>query len=143
MGNERWAAEVDSRLARLELLADEAELADAHLGSRPGAAVTDEKAYPDLDSWVRDYFCTTFVRPLGGEYRWCVRWPEHREAVLRLDALWSSWNALTRDPHLGMSTWLHQFLDPQLTILLAPRGPFVSCSARRYEDTPVSLSGLG
>lgn len=133
MSTERWQAEVDSRLARLELRADEAELADTGLGARPSARPAGDDDYPDLDSWVRDYFCATFSRPLGGEHRWCSQWREHREAVLRLDALWSSWKALRRDPALGMSTWLHQCLDPQLLALLGPRGPFASCSGARHE----------
>jgi len=132
--SERWQAEVDARLARLELRADEAELADAGLGARPSATATDEQDYPDLDIWVRDYFCATFQRPLGGEFRWCSQWREHREAVVRLDALWCSWKALRRDPALGISTWLHQFLDPQLGIVLGARGPFAQCSSARHEQ---------
>lgn len=131
--SERWQTEVDARLARLELRADEAEVADAGLGARTSAATTDVQDYPDLDSWVRDYFCATFQRPLGGEFRWCSQWQEHREAVVRLDALWCSWKALRRDPALGMSTWFHQFLDPQLLVLLSARGPFVQCKPMSHE----------
>lgn len=134
VGSNRWQAEVDARLARLELRADEAELADAGFdAARRGGPVPAEE-YPDLDAWVRDYFCATFSRPLGGEFRWCAQWREHREAVLRLEALWCSWNALRRDPALGMSTWFHQFLDPQLGILLGARGPFSQCSSTRHEQ---------
>lgn len=127
--SDRWHVEVDSRLARLELWADEAELADAGPSARPAG----DDGYPDLDSWVRDYFCATFSRPLGGEFRWCSQWQDHREAAVRLDALWCSWKALRRDPTLGMSTWLHNFLDPQMALLLGVRGPFSSCSPSRHE----------
>lgn len=130
---ERWQAEVDARLARLELRADEAEVAVMGFNAGPGAAATDGEDYPDLDSWVRDYFCTTFSRPLGGEFRWCSQWQEHSEAVVRLDALWCSWKALRQDPALGLSTWLHNFLDPQLLVLLSARGPFAQCSTGRHE----------
>lgn len=134
MNNERWQAEVDARLARLELRADEAELADAGLGASARAdARGQDEDYPNLESWVRDYFCATFQRPLGGEFRWCSNWQEHREAVERLDALWCSWKALRRDPALGLSTWLQNFLDPQIAVLLAARGPFSQCSATRHE----------
>ena len=131
--SERWQAEVDARLARLELRADEAELTDGGLGAHLSTMPTDEDRYPNLDSWVQDYFCATFQRPLGGEFRWCSQWREHREAVVRLDALWCSWKALRRDPAVGMSTWFHQFLDPQLGALLAARGPFAQCSPRGHE----------
>lgn len=134
---ERWQVEVDSRLARLELKADEVELAGAGLGVHPSATAVGEQDYPDLDSWVRDYFCATFQRPLGGEFRWCFQWQEHREAVVRLDALWCSWKALRRDPALGLATWFHNFLDPQLIVLQSARGPFAFCSPGRHE-APVS-----
>lgn len=130
---ERWQAEVDARLARLELRADEADLADAHLRPRPDTATPVEEDYPDLDNWVQDYFCATFSRPLGGEFRWCSEWQQHREAVVRLEALWSSWKSLRRDKGLGLSTWFHNYLDPQLSVLLGVRGPFVQCSPTRHE----------
>ncbi|TNM67589.1 DUF4913 domain-containing protein [Streptomyces sp. NP160] len=135
--SERWQAEVDARLARLELRADEAELADIGLGPPSNNAHNGEDDYSDLDSWVLNYFCATFPRPLGGEFRWCSRWREHREAVVRFEALWRSWKALRYDPALGMSTWLHQFLDPQLVVLLSSRGPFSSCSSTRHEETHI------
>lgn len=131
--SERWQAEVDARLARLELRADEVELADAGLGAHSGATATGKQDYPDLESWVREYFYVTFQRPLGGESRWCSQWPEHREAVVRLDALWCSWKSLRRDQELGLSTWFHNFLDPQLNIILSARGPFAQCSPDRHE----------
>ncbi|MBC3762600.1 DUF4913 domain-containing protein [Quadrisphaera oryzae] len=133
LSGERWQAEVDSRLARLELWADEAELADAVVGASQSTAGGGGTDYPDLDSWVADYMCATFSRPLGGEFRWCSKWREHREAVVRLDALWCSWKALSRDPSLGLSTWLHNFLDPQLIVLLSSRGTFSGCSSERNE----------
>lgn len=135
MSSERWQTEVEARLARLELRADEAELVDAGLGARPSTTPTDEDPYPTLDSWVQDYFCATFQRPLGGEFRWCSQWREHREAVVRLGALWCSWKALRRDPALGLSSWFHNFLDPQLSIIMGSKGPFVQCSSTRHEKS--------
>ncbi|MGQ7298038.1 DUF4913 domain-containing protein [Quadrisphaera sp. KR29] len=134
MRSERWYGEVDSRLARLELRADEAELVNLGVDNGTRARTIDEKDYPNLDTWVHDYFCATFFRPLGGEFRWCSQWRAHREAVVRLEALWRSWRALSRDPSLGISTWLQQFLDPQLLIILGPRGPFASCNEKRHLD---------
>lgn len=121
----------------------QAELADTDLGSRASAPATDEEDHPDLDSWVAGYFCATFSRPLGGEFRWCSHWREHREAIVRLNALWCSWKALRRDPALGMATWLQQFLDPQLGVLLSARGPFAHCSSTRHEDAVSTPTVLG
>lgn len=133
---ERWQVEVDARLTRLELRADEAELAGAGLGLQMNAAGTSKEEYPDLESWVSDYFRAVFSRPLGGEFRWCENWREHREAVIRLDALWQSWKSFRYAPSGGMATWLQHFLDPQLVTLLGVHGPFAGCSASRHEDLP-------
>lgn len=138
--SERWQAEVDARLARLELQGDELDLVKSGFGAELKGEPSTGERYPDLDSWVQNYFCITFSRPLGGEFRWCSRWQEHREAVMRLEALWSSWRALRSDPALGLATWLHQFLDPQLPILLSASGPFRACSTTRHE---IGVSMLG
>jgi hypothetical protein len=60
------------------------------------------------------------------------QWVEHAEAVLRLEALWRSWETLRLDPNLGMATWLTNFLDPQLAALTAPQGTFAKCSPDRH-----------
>ena len=141
-GSEAWE-EVNARLARLELRLEELNAPGLFLNDAPGLGgpqglVTAEAAYPDLDSWVGDYFTRVYARPLGGEWRWCPSWVEHPEAAVRLDALWHSWEVLRSDPDLGMSTWLRDHLDPQLTILLGNRGPFARCSPTRHES-PVPL----
>ena len=135
--------EVHARLARLELRVEELDVSASFLGGAPGLGglqefASAEVAYPDLDSWVGDYFTRVYARPLGGEWRWCPSWVEHPEAAVRLDALWRSWETLRSDPGLGMSTWLRDHLDPQLTVLLGNRGPFARCSPTRHEP-PVSL----
>lgn len=131
--SERWQAEVDTRLARLELQADEAGLANPISKRHAVSFSDDEEEQSDLDTWVHDYFRTIFWRPVGGESRWCSQWRQHPEAIVRLDALWRSWKALRGDQALGMSTWLIQFLDPQLNALLSARGTFARCTTRRHE----------
>ncbi|WP_205704975.1 DUF4913 domain-containing protein [Kineococcus indalonis] len=94
--------------------------------------------YPDLSAWIRDFFAPTFARAVGGEARWCARWDEHPEAVYRLQALWRTWETSRRDARTGTGTalWLRDHLDPQLAVLLSPRGPFAQCTPTRHEALP-------
>jgi hypothetical protein len=128
--------EAAARLRALESRLDEYEAAGI-------AAAGDEKndreleqqtRYASVQEWVEGYFVQCYVRPLGGEWRWCPRWWDHAEAITRLEALWRSWEALIRDPALGMATWLTQYLDPQLPQLMGNRGPFARCSDERHES---------
>lgn len=91
-----------------------------------------EPAYERLEDWVDQYFLPTFRRPIGGETRWCTQWPEHAEAITRLEALWRSWEALRLDPNLGIATWLTTYLDPLLAVLMSRSGPFAQCTPERH-----------
>ncbi len=92
-------------------------------GARPPDPV-----YGSVEAWVTGQFLPMFRRPLGGEYRWCREWWQHAEAIVRLTALWHSWEVLRLEPGTGMATWLRDHLDHQLTILLGRSGPFAHCS---------------
>ncbi len=81
-----------------------------------------------VEEWVTRQFLPTFRRPLGGEYRWCREWWRHAEAIIRLTALWHSWEALRLQPGTGMATWLRDHLDHQLPVILGRTGPFAQCS---------------
>jgi hypothetical protein len=101
------------------------ELADS--SAQPSApALEFTPQFPDLESWVNGFFVLTFARP-GCEVSWCERWWDHPEAVLRLDALWRTWEAAALDPVRGVADWLRDYLDPGLLMLLSPAGPFAGC----------------
>jgi hypothetical protein len=93
-------------------------------------------AYARLDVWVEQYFLPTFRRPIGGEIRWCTQWHQHAEAITRLEALWRSWETLRLDPNLGIVTWLTNYLDPLLAILISRAGPFAQCTPERHAPAP-------
>jgi hypothetical protein len=88
--------------------------------------------FASVEEWVEQYFLVVFARSTGGTLRWCDQWRTHAEAVLRLEALWRSWETLRLDPNLGMATWLTNFLDPQLGSLLHAQGTFGGCTADRH-----------
>lgn len=52
------------------------------------------------------------------------RWWENGEAIVRLEALWRSWEYLRQDPSTGMSVWWRDHADYHLGVLLSPDGPF-------------------
>lgn len=91
-----------------------------------------EPAFATLDDWVEQFFTIVFTRPIGGTIRWCTHWRDHPEAVLRIEALWRSWETLRLDPNLGIATWLVNYLDPQLAVLLSASGTFHACTADRH-----------
>ncbi len=101
----------------------------------PGAAPAEgedspapQPLYGSVEAWVSGQFLPMFRRPLGGEYRWCLQWWQHAEAITRLTALWHSWEALRLEPGTGMATGLRDHLDHHLTVLLGRGGPFAQCS---------------
>jgi hypothetical protein len=128
---------LQARLARVEH--DLGELQDvlADLIDRAGpSALTDEDRaayFANAREWVEQHFAVTFVRPLGGEWRWCARWDQHPEACSRLEALWRTWEHHRTDPVTGIATWYREHLDHHLPILLGNRGPFASCTPTRHE----------
>src|SRR5437899_2485751 len=126
-------AELDARLTRLESSYEALEEAlalpsPAASGSMTAGAAAPEPLYSNVEAWVAGWFAPTFARRLGTA-RWCAQWWLHAEAIVRLEALWRSWEALRLDPTLGMATWLRDHLDPQRAVLMGDSGPFQACEA--------------
>jgi hypothetical protein len=92
----------------------------------PGGQGERSPQFPDLESWVNGFFVLTFGRP-SEQASWCAHWWDHPEAVLRLSALWRTWEAAALDPVGGMAAWIRDHLDPGLAVLLSPTGPFAGC----------------
>jgi hypothetical protein len=82
----------------------------------------------NVEEWVREVFAPVFSRSIGGPVKWCAQWWAHGEAVLRLEALWRSWEIHRLDPGRRMATWLRDFADNQLAALLADGGTFRTCT---------------
>ncbi len=104
-----------------EMLADPFE-------EEPGPALV----FGSVDEFVREFLVQLVSRPVGeagrAELRWSARWWESPEALTRLEALWRSWEQLRLDPGLGMSSWFRDHLDPHLSALMSPFGPFAGAS---------------
>lgn len=102
------------------------EGAEDTTGAPPAPAP--EPSYPNVESWVTDWFAPIFGRRLGAT-RWCAEWWKHEEAVFRLEALWRSWEMLRLDVGMGMAIWIRDHLDSGRRELLGPDGPFQACEA--------------
>ena len=131
---------IEELTARLDELAGNVEQLQATItavvevgggGTASLAAGQPEPVYPSADLWIAGFFVQVYVRPVGGALRWCQRWFEHAEAVIRLELLWRSWEVYRRRP-LGAVDW-HDILDRQLGVLLSDGGPFAACTPDRHE----------
>lgn len=119
--------------------ADELPPADEATGE-----LVDEKAsepeqptlyYGSVDEFVREYLRHAFKRKIDGKSRvWAARWWEYDEAVIRLEALWRSWEFLRRDPATGMSVWWRDHADHHMGVLMDPQGPFSAADTLAEEN---------
>lgn len=92
-----------------------------------------------MQTWVTAFFAPVFVRRTTPMFKWCAQWWRHPEAVLRLEALWRSWEVLRLDPGTGAGVWLREYLDVQLASLTASAGPFADCDPIRHHEAPATL----
>ncbi len=75
--------------------------------------------------------------PGGARGRWCLRWWDHPEAVVRLSALHCSYRELLVPGGTGPGVWLRDHLDPALERLLGNEGPFATCSTDPVRHDPL------
>ncbi|MFK5691351.1 DUF4913 domain-containing protein [Ornithinimicrobium sp. LYQ92] len=94
-----------------------------------------ELFYPDLPRFVSEWLLQVYRRPLGQGRTWCPQWWEHPEAIVRLEALWRSWEHLRLDAATGMSIWLRDHADHHMSVLLDEHGPFKGCGVERGHTT--------
>lgn len=95
--------------------------------------------YGSIDEFVADMIVPVFMRRVGGEgaRRWSATWWESTEAIMRLEALWRSWEHLRLDPATGMSVWLRDHLDHHLAVLMDPDGPFSTSQDKGKPGQPL------
>jgi len=93
-----------------------------------------EPVYPDVQSWVENLYIATFIRPDGQQLRWCAAWWAHPEAIIRLTALWQTWETARLLPGVGIADWLRTYLDTLAPALHSPTGPFASCTPDKHTN---------
>ena len=83
--------------------------------------------YPDVHAWVTYHYTVVYVRRLKNGERWCARWFDHPEAVMRMTALWRTWEQARLNELIGAAGWLRIELDHHMPILHGEGGPFSGC----------------
>lgn len=110
----------------------------ADLGGWDDASETEEtppRRYETLTEFVGDFLVEALWIDLTGQARiWCPEWWRHPGAIIRLDALHRSFEALRQDAGTGMSAWVLHHADPHMLALTNPAGVFKGCSTDRGHD---------
>jgi len=111
---------------------------DRASGAVPAPAPA-ELYYATVEAFVRDFLVLTYRRPVSAtSATWCAQWWCHPEAVLRLEALWRSWEHLRQDPTTGSSVWLRDHADRHMGVLLSSDGPFKGCTPEKHSERPLA-----
>lgn len=108
--------------------ADEATVDDEAAVDDAGEAAP-RLYYGSVDEFVREYLRNVYRRRVGGQQvsrKWAARWWQYDEAVIRLEALWRSWEHLRTDPATGMSVWWRDHADHHMAVLFDEAGPFAA-----------------
>ena len=96
--------------------------------------------FPNLDAFVREFICPIFRRNVGeagrAEHRWSAQWWKSAEAIIRLEALWRTFEQARLDP-TAMSAWLRDHADYHLNVLMSPNGPFANSKDVSTLDKPL------
>jgi len=106
-------------------------------GQTPPPPADDFPQLAEVYAWV-----DTHIAPLtrkttttgeGGGIRWCRRWWEHIDAVERFMALFLAFRELSAEESATwLSVFLRDHLDPHLSVLTSPIGPFNACTPQRH-----------
>ena len=87
--------------------------------------------------WVEVWLAPSIARKLPGHGKgatWCAQWWRHREAAVRLHALWRAWEAAADDGGAALSLWWTHGLDPHLRVLTdGVAGPLYRCGTATHQ----------
>jgi len=102
------------------------------------AALNGQEPRPEFASlwdFVSQWLLPTYRRISDHpNFAWCPQWWRHPEVVVRLDALWRSWEHLRLQPGTGMSVWLKDHLDHHMAVLLSQDGPMHRCKPTGHHE---------
>jgi len=94
--------------------------------------------YANVDEFFRNFLRPVYRRPINARTTfWAADWWHHPEAVLRLDAMWRSWEQARLDPATGMATWLRDHADYHMAVLTSTNGPFAQSKDTASYDEPL------
>ena len=104
-----------------------------------GAAEPGTLMFGSVDDFVRNQLLITYTRVVGPrmQRRWSAQWWRSAEAIIRLEALWRSWEHLRLDGATGSSIWWRDHLDHHMPILMSPDGPFEDSQDQNRPGEPL------
>lgn len=128
---------IEDRLAEVDVAEAAAQRAERSLDRKRAAAAEVAMAgpaeeqepaqlrYKNVEEFVTEHLASLFRRK---PRTWCPAWWNHPEAVVRLDALWTSWEQLRLEAGTGMSVWLRDHYDHHMSVLTSDDGPLMGCT---------------
>jgi hypothetical protein len=122
----------DGELGEGEPVHDEPEKEPGTDGKLPAPV------FGSLEQFVTEYLLPVYRRAVSGTgTTWCPEWWRHREALVRLDALWRAWEYQRHDAATGMSVWLRDHADHHMSVLLSADGPLKGCTESQHSSRPL------
>ena len=100
--------------------------ADYAAGLEDDAPTEPETVYDNVGEWVTDWLLPTYSRPLDdvAKFRWDPQWWRYPEVVMRLEALWISWEKMRLEGGPAIVVFYRDYLDPMMRTIMDPDGPF-------------------
>ena len=94
-----------------------------------------EPFYKSVDEWVTDWLLPNYSRPLrdASEFVWDPPWWRYSEVIMRLEALWASWEKMRLEGGPGMVAYFRDYLDPMMRVILDPKGPFHTYDPNKHD----------
>lgn len=90
-----------------------------------------EPAYSSLPEFVSNFLLPTWIHQTQ-QGCWCIKWWEHPEAVVRLEALWHAFEAMRQVPGESLSSWFLFHRDPHMHALTTREtSPFFKCDVAK------------
>lgn len=128
-------AQAGVREARLAIDDAQAQLRVAMATPAPPEPEEPTLYYGSTDEFVREYLRYAYARRIDGSTLvWAAEWWRYDEAVIRLEALWRSWEHLRLDAATGMSVWFRDHADHHMSVLLSSAGPFAAAEIFKEEN---------
>ncbi|WP_176451756.1 DUF4913 domain-containing protein [Enemella dayhoffiae] len=105
--------------------------------------------FPNADAWLRGWLLNVWQppNPPGATdqhtskappmWHWCPRWWLHPEAVVRIEALWRTWEDAQPDAYRGMALWLRDQFDHHWPRIVGNPGPLMYCTAEVHRPLPI------
>ena len=85
-----------------------------------------------------DWLLEMYARQADSPQRsWCPEWWRHAEVIVRMDAMWRSFEQLRQEAGTGLSVWLRDHVDHHMAIILSDDGPLARCKPDKHSDRPI------